>query len=73
MKHNLILGIQSQRSIRLVIVKHVTIRINCGTELMWNGYRDKKWDKISNRTDIGIKCVILMSFPPHFCVSVVFI
>ena len=45
MKHNLILGLQSQRSIRLVIVKHVTIRLKCGsgcgTQRMRNGCGDK--------------------------------
>jgi predicted RNase H-related nuclease YkuK (DUF458 family) len=53
MKHNLILGIQSQRSIRLVVVKHVTIRINCGTELMWNGYRDKNGIKQATEQILG--------------------
>ena len=59
---------------RLVIVKnvkHVTVKMrkrmrNGSTERMRNRYGDK----MRAGTDMGIKCVVLMSFSPHFYVSV---
>jgi hypothetical protein len=57
---------------RLVIVKHVTIRLKCGsgcgcTERMRNGYGDKM------RNGYGDKMRHFNEFSPHFHVSVFFI
>jgi hypothetical protein len=78
MKHNVTLGI-SQRSTRLVIVKHVTIRLKCGcgTELLPRHYL---WTNLAIRPTkfpaITVKfphfCLLSritheVTFFPHFC------